>query len=1094
MEIGHESSHKDLDAKSEKSLDEAKESKVELHESLDEYDLEILHDIFAKQSGKGFDLPTLKEILENVGKLQLSDEDFNVIFMRMNTARNGFVNWNEFISFLILCYEQKDVKAEFETLENPIPVAATLVRSNHRYTINRITYCPTVRPDRTISWHDGSFMTCSRDGTINYWSLDVQFERSVKSTCPNLRVQQTWVTDMVALPDVSVVCTSSTERDLRFYDTSARKFELRVIFTSIECAIYSMNYWFSDDPNEESKLVLGDMGGNIHVIFIESFARGPFRSQLGLPLLEVRYEKVIKGLVDGFRVKILPKQHSNVILQIQYYHRLNTIISCSECPKVGLLMRDLAEDKGKYVYNLPKGAWCFSVDGTQMLASGGSDCLVRLWNPFVPQNPIAVLYGHHTAISSMILQDDAKFLYSLSQDKSIRVWDVAKQTCVQNYLGIPQELGEHSDMTTLYNPESRQWIIGSTMLAVIPLSPKQSGEHTDGFTHTAGVSVVLYNPLFKIIVTCGLDSHIIVWNPWDGRRMIAIKEAHTKSVHAEIIPIEITAASFDPGFQRLVTGAHDGSLKIWNFNTGTCLRNMKIDQNAEIKCIIWVKHRILVMGWNRRVTEFGDSGEVVAVGGQFHKNWDLRHKEDISSAAVRIPQTIVTGTYDGELIMWRLETGQPYKQFNAADPTTRIKIQYRKLKHKVEAKVNKFSKKNIIARALGKPIEKEKKEPPKPPPAEEEIVRPNVSRRLSAVQKLIGQSSTSSRIPSRARRVSTVVMPEQCMPLRRLAIHSMLFLNSRPMDPEVGTLLISLENGAIQVWSHHMSGGFITSFSAIHKAGDYVICMATDEKNDYLFTGSSVGYIKTWLLRNYCEPETETISMPKLRLQFPFLWGDFFAGRAARIANTQSLPMLLNSYKGHVMTISHLTYIDDAQILISASADYTARMWTLSGRYLQTLGTFKKWKTVPQGHEARPEEFQFTTPPDIERVGSSTTLRVLRGGATLRKMTFKQLQAKEVKELTHVDHSKIYGNRLEEPILGHYYKPSVRTTQFHEIKFDTSFPYIPVYQHLIMPPSHDLTLTSLKPKSQEALQEVKKTPKEEAEKKDKESKRSSASK
>ena len=282
-------------------------------------------------------------------------------------------------------------------------------------------------------------------------------------------------------------------------------------------------------------------------------------------------------------------------------------------------------------------------------------------------------------------------------------------------------------------------------------------------------------------------------------------------------------------------------------------------------------------------------------------------------------RVVVAGTYDGELIMWRLETGQPYKQFNCADPTTRIKIQYKKQRHKPEARVNKFSKRNIIARALGKPIDQEKKAPQKvAPPTEEDTIKPVMSRRLSAVQRLIAQSSTmqSNRSAMRARRVSTVVMPEQCMPMRRLGIHSMIFLHSRTMDPDVGTLFISLENGAIQVWSHHISGGFLTSFSAIHKAGDYIICMASDEKNEYLFTGSSVGYIKTWLIKNYCVTQCEHISMPKLRLTFPFLWGDFFVGRAARIARSQPVPILLNSYKGHAMTISDLAYIDEAQILI----------------------------------------------------------------------------------------------------------------------------------------------------------------------------------
>lgn len=31
------------------------------------------------------------------------------------------------------------------------------------------------------------------------------------------------------MPDVQIICTSSAEYDLRFYDTSAGKFELRIL-------------------------------------------------------------------------------------------------------------------------------------------------------------------------------------------------------------------------------------------------------------------------------------------------------------------------------------------------------------------------------------------------------------------------------------------------------------------------------------------------------------------------------------------------------------------------------------------------------------------------------------------------------------------------------------------------------------------------------------------------------------------------------------------------------------------------------------------------------------------------------------------------
>lgn len=45
----------------------------------------------------------------------------------------------------------------------------------------------------------------------------------------SLKVQQTLITDMIVMPDIQIVCTSSTEYDLRFYDTEAKKFDLRIM-------------------------------------------------------------------------------------------------------------------------------------------------------------------------------------------------------------------------------------------------------------------------------------------------------------------------------------------------------------------------------------------------------------------------------------------------------------------------------------------------------------------------------------------------------------------------------------------------------------------------------------------------------------------------------------------------------------------------------------------------------------------------------------------------------------------------------------------------------------------------------------------------
>lgn len=68
-------------------------------------------------------------------------------------------------------------------------------------------------------------------------------------------------------------------------------------------------------------------------------------------------------------------------------------------------------------------------------------------------------------------------------------------------------------------------------------------------------------------------------------------------------------------------------------------------------------------------------------------------------------------------------------------------------------------------------------------------------------------------------------------------IRSVLFLCSRKIQRNIGTLLVSLDTGLIQVWSHHQAGGFIETFNVIHVKNDCCLSMATDPDNEFLITG-----------------------------------------------------------------------------------------------------------------------------------------------------------------------------------------------------------------------------------------------------------------
>lgn len=547
---------------------------------------------------------------------------------------------------------------------------------------------------------------------------------------------------------------------------------------------------------------------------------------------------------------------------------------------------------------------------------------------------------------------------------------------------------------------------------------------TDGNTHTKPVSIVLYNHLFDVIITCGFDSFIIVWDSITGTRLNLIKMAHSRILHGENLRVEITAACFDPKHQLLLTGATDGTLKVWNFNNGFCVRHMSISAGAEITAVFWVPDRILAVGWDRTVTEFAEVG--IETEYPLGKQWDVQHSEDILCAAISSQKVLVTASYNGDIVLWRSETGQPYKKYNVEEPKTSIRMVYGGMK-KVEAAKR-----------------------------EEQSELYKMTHRLTFLpqyMRIPRRASDVSETAQKPRQISVITLPKLATEVRKMSIQSVVFLESRPSSPEYGTLFTSLDNGKVLVWNHNRLGGYLGQFNAIHMAGDSISFMTTDETDTYLFTGTIRGYLKTWLLTNFCVPKESLVnlSMPQLRLQFPFLMKTAFLGRAKRSVRTQSLPMLLNSYKAHTKPITSINYIDRRKILLTASSDCSVRLWTLGGQYLGTLGSpVPLRRVVEMSYLNR----NFRIPPDIKREASFTTLHVLTDGEA-HPVFKKTLELVEDEDDTPEQKQRrrcIYGKNLKEPILGKNFKlptpapiqtiPSIdnslsHVSVFHEIFFES---------------------------------------------------------
>ncbi len=238
----------------------------------------------------------------------------------------------------------------------------------------------------------------------------------------------------------------------------------------------------------------------------------------------------------------------------------------------------------------------FAPDGWT-LATGSFDTTVQLWDLKTGQR-LALLKGHGDTVNAVAFSPDGRTLASASLDGTVKLWNA--------YSG--------EELRTLEDFED--WVLS---LAISP----------DGLTlATGGRSSPRAEP-----------SPVLLWDLATGERRATL-EGHDDWIEA---------VKFSPDGRTLASGSHDGTVRLWEADSGDL-------------------DKVLRMSGLVESLAFSPDARLLAVGGETGTVWiwdveETRLLTTLQAANVQVyalafspnGHTLATGSHDGTLRIWDVE-------------------------------------------------------------------------------------------------------------------------------------------------------------------------------------------------------------------------------------------------------------------------------------------------------------------------------------------------------------------------------------------------------------------------------------------------------
>jgi WD40 repeat protein len=257
------------------------------------------------------------------------------------------------------------------------------------------------------------------------------------------------------------------------------------------------------------------------------------------------------------------------------------------------------------------------------------------------------LTGHDDRVYSVAFSPNGKSLASGSQDKTIRVWDVASGTLRQTLMG-------HTDIvfSVAFSPDGRLLASGSPD-KTIKLWDVASGRLNRTLTtHSGPVMSVAFSPDGKLLASGSQDKTIKLWDVASGTLRQTLT-AHSGSV---------LSVAFSPDGKLLASGSYDNTVKLWDVKSRTLERTLTGDNWPVLSVAFSPDGKLLASGSNKTVKIWDVTSGIL---------WRTLTGSGRAVTSVAISpegKLVASGSLDNTIKLWNMISGTLTQTLGQPEP------------------------------------------------------------------------------------------------------------------------------------------------------------------------------------------------------------------------------------------------------------------------------------------------------------------------------------------------------------------------------------------------------------------------------------------